>query len=119
MWFGTKKKSEAWSDVTSLYNVQHKSGVKIIVRLKNIFNGLKLNARKKRIHEKVNVLLCIIFMIFKFYSILLNIFKLYLLFIYNYTILLMSMSADYFFSLSNACVIHLANLSSGEPTLYC
>jgi len=70
MWFGTKKKNEAWSDITSLYNVEQKSGVKIIVQLKNMFNGLKLDARKKRIHEKVNVLLCIIFMIFKLYSIL-------------------------------------------------
>ncbi|KAF0746416.1 atypical protein kinase C-like, partial [Aphis craccivora] len=52
MWFGTKKKSEAWSDITSLYNVKHKSGVKIIVQLKNIFNGFKLDAPKKRIHEK-------------------------------------------------------------------
>lgn len=70
MWFGTKKKSEAWSDITSLYNVKHKSGIKIIVQLKNIFNGFKLDAPKKRIYEKVNVLLCIIFMIFKLYSIL-------------------------------------------------
>lgn len=70
MRFGTKKKSEARSDIISLYNVKQKSGVEIIVQLKNIFNGLKLDARKKRIHEKVNVLLCIIFMIFKLYSIL-------------------------------------------------
>ncbi|CAH1733382.1 unnamed protein product [Aphis gossypii] len=52
MRFGTKKKSEARSDIISLYNVKQKSGVEIIVQLKNIFNGLKLDARKKRIHEK-------------------------------------------------------------------
>jgi len=70
MWFGTKEKSEAWSDITSLYNVQHKSSVKINVQLKNIFDRLKLVARKKRSLEKVNVLLCVIFMILKLYSIL-------------------------------------------------
>lgn len=72
MWFRTKKRSEAWSDLTTrLYNVQHKSGVKIAVQLKNMFNKLKLDVRKKRKgHEKVNVLLCVIFMIFKLYSIL-------------------------------------------------
>ncbi|XP_026817038.1 atypical protein kinase C-like [Rhopalosiphum maidis] len=50
--FGTKKKNEAWSEIHSLYNVQHKSGVKINEQLKHIYDGLKPDARKKRSHGK-------------------------------------------------------------------
>ncbi|XP_025202233.1 atypical protein kinase C-like [Melanaphis sacchari] len=52
MRFGTKKKNEARSEITSLCNEQHKSDIKIDLQLKHIHNELKPKARKKRSHDK-------------------------------------------------------------------
>ncbi|XP_050064860.1 uncharacterized protein LOC126553788 isoform X1 [Aphis gossypii] len=48
-----QKKTEAWSKITCLYNMQQKSGIRIDVQLKHLYDGLKRDARKEKSHDKV------------------------------------------------------------------
>jgi len=51
-----QKKTEAWSEITCLYNMQQKSGIRIDVQLKHLYDGLKRDGRKEKSHDKVNLL---------------------------------------------------------------
>ncbi|KAL5237097.1 hypothetical protein ACI65C_004507 [Semiaphis heraclei] len=42
------KKVEAWSEITTLYNLQQTSGIRIDTQLKNLYDTLKRDARKEK-----------------------------------------------------------------------
>ncbi|CAI6356646.1 unnamed protein product [Macrosiphum euphorbiae] len=43
-------------EITCLYNMQQKSGIRIDVQLKHLYDGLKRDARKEKSHDKANLL---------------------------------------------------------------
>ncbi|XP_016655898.1 uncharacterized protein LOC107882277 [Acyrthosiphon pisum] len=49
------KKAEVWSEITSLYNLQQTSGIRIDTQLKNLYDTLKRDARKEKSNDKVQM----------------------------------------------------------------
>ncbi|CAI6356890.1 unnamed protein product [Macrosiphum euphorbiae] len=43
--FWNNKKAEVWSEITSLYNLQQTSGIRIDTQLKNLYDTLKRDAQ--------------------------------------------------------------------------
>ncbi|XP_050064466.1 uncharacterized protein LOC126553330 [Aphis gossypii] len=49
------KKTEAWSEITSLCNLRQTSGIRIDAQLKNLYDTLKRDARKEKSNDKVQM----------------------------------------------------------------